>query len=318
MIVFPVKHDRDPSQPTIYLIDSPENIFLIVMTFCAKCGKEHTEEDVYCSRCGAYLKERGDTVTEVVDLEYPESENPLVELVIPVSGRLELQPGGEKLVDGTITYDIPEWKPLITEEADRVQIKQDERWLHTHWDRPKNDWSLNLGSARPYRLKVKTGVSRGRISLGGLPLTDLHIGAGVGDCTIRFEDPNPESMQLLRIESGVGQTDVAGLLNANAREVKIVGGVGHVKLGFTGKKPEHDTHARVEAGVGGFELVLDKDVSAVIRVNGLAGVDMRGAVRVRSRSFGSGVYETDAYTSEGPTMDIRVTMGLGGLTIRAV
>jgi len=288
------------------------------MSFCAKCGKEHTEEDIYCSRCGASLKERGDAISEVIDIGYPETENPQLELVIPVSGRLELQSGGEKLVYGTITYDIPEWKPLITKGPDRVQIKQDERWTHTHWNRPQNDWSLNLGTARPYMLKIKTGVSRGRISLGGLPLTDLYIMAGVGDCNIRFEEPNPEQMERLRIESGVGQTDVLGLLNANAREIKIGGGVGQVKLEFTGKKPEHDTPVRVEAGVGGFELILDKDVSAVIRVNGLAGVDLRGAVRTRRRSFGSGVYETEAYTSEGPTLDLRVSIGLGGLTIRTV
>ncbi len=288
------------------------------MPFCAKCGKEHTEEDIYCSRCGASLKKRGDAMTETLDIEYPESENPLLELVIPVSGRLELQLGGGKLVDGTVTYDIPEWKPLISEGPDAVQIKQDKRWQHTHWDRPRNDWSLSLGTARPYRLKVKTGVSRGRMSLGGLPLTDLHIGSGVGDCIVRFDEPNPEPMQLLRIESGVGQTNVIGLLNANAGEIKVGGGVGQIKLEFTGKRPENDTHVRVEAGVGGFDMIIDKDVSAVIRVNGLAGVDLRGAVRTRSRSFGSGVYETEAYTSEGPTMDIRVSMGLGGLTIRTV
>ena len=94
------------------------------MPYCAKCGKEHAEEDNYCSRFGASLKDRGDAVTEVVDIAYPETENPMLELVIPVSGRLELQPGGEKLVDGTITYDIPEWKPLITEGPDRIQIKR--------------------------------------------------------------------------------------------------------------------------------------------------------------------------------------------------
>lgn len=291
---------------------------MIIMPFCAKCGKEHAEEDIYCSRCGASLKERGDAVIEVVDIAYPESENPQLELVIPVSGSLELQPGGEKLVDGTITYDIPEWKPLITEGPDGVQIRQDERWLHTHWDSPRNDWSLNLGTARPYRLKIKTGVSRGRMSLGGLPLTGLHIGAGVGDCKVRFEEPNSESMKLLRVESGVGQTQVIGLLNANAREIKIGGGVGQVKLEFTGKRPEFDTPVRVEAGIGGFELIIDKDVSAIIRVNGLAGVDLRGDVRTRSRSFGSGVYETESYTGNGPTLDIRVVMGLGGLTIRTV
>jgi len=288
------------------------------MPFCAKCGNEHAEDDIYCSKCGASLKERGDAVTEVVDIEYPEKENPLLELVIPVSGRLELQPGGEKLVDGAITYDIQEWKPIITRGPDGVQIRQDERWLHTHWDSPVNDWSLSLGTARPYRLRVKTGVSRGRISLGGLPLTDLRIGAGVGDCTVSFDEPNTEPMKQLRIESGVGQTEVSGLLNANAGEIRVGGGVGQIKLGFTGKRPENDTPVRIDAGVGGFELNIDKDVPAVIRVNGLAGVDLRGAVRTRSRSFGKGVYETESYNGEGPILDIHVVMGLGGLTIRTV
>ena len=50
----------------------------------------------------------------------------------------------------------------------------------------------------------------------------------------------------------------------------------------------------------------------------LRGVDLRGAVRTRSRSFGGGVYETESYTGDGPTLDIRVVMGLGGLTIRTV
>jgi len=266
------------------------------MLFCAKCGNEHTEKDIYCSRCGASLKERGDDVTEVVDIAYPESDNPQLELVIPVSSSLMLQPGGEKLVDGTITYDIPEWKPTITEDPDRVQIRQDERWLHAHWDNPRNDWSINLGTARPYRLKVKTGVSRGRISLGGLPLTNLHIVTGVGDCKVTFNEPNTKSMKMLRVESGVGQ----------------------IKLGFTGKRPEEDSRVRIEAGIGGFEIDIDKDVPAVIKVNGLAGVDLRGAVRTRRRSFGGSVYETESYTGDGPTLDIRVVMGLGGLTIRTV
>jgi len=123
---------------------------------------------------------------------------------------------------------------------------------------------------------------------------------------------------MLRIESGVGQTEINGLLNANAQDIKIGGGVGQIKLGFTGKRPENDTHVRIEAGIGGIELDIDREVPAVIRVNGLAGVDLRGAVRTRSRNFGGGVYETESYTEDGPTLDIRVVMGLGGLTLRTV
>ena len=49
---------------------------MIIMPFCAKCGKEHAEEDLYCSRCGASLKERGDAVTEVVDIAYLNQKTP--------------------------------------------------------------------------------------------------------------------------------------------------------------------------------------------------------------------------------------------------
>jgi hypothetical protein len=288
------------------------------MPFCSKCGKEHTDEDLFCSQCGASLKERGDAMTEVLELDYPESNDPLLELSIPVSGRLEVHPGGDKLVEGAIIYDIPEWKPLITTGSDRIQVKQDERWIHTHWDNPKNDWDLKLGTVKPFHFKVRTGVSRAKLSLGGVPLTRLSVNAGVGTCNILFNDENPESMQLLKVQSGVGQTEVQDILNANPREVKVSGGVGEVRLDFTGKKPEHDIHARIEGGVGGFDISISEDVPAIIRVNGLTGVDLRGKIHVTSRSFGSGVYETDSYSDGGSVLDIRVSMGLGGLTLRTV
>jgi len=288
------------------------------MPFCAKCGKEHTDEDLFCSQCGASLKERGDAITEVVELEYPESDDPLLDLSIPVSGKLEVHPGGEKLVDGTILYDIPEWKPFISVESDRIQVKQDERWLHTHWSNPKNDWDLNIGTIKPFQFRVRAGVSRANLSLGGVPLTKFTMNTGVGTCNVRFDEENPESMQLLRVQSGVGQTDVQDILNANPREVKVSGGVGEVRLGFTGKKPEQDIHARIEGGVGGFEISISEGVPAIIRVNGLTGVDLRGKIRTTRRNFGSGVYETESYSEGEPALDIRVSLGIGGLTLRTV
>jgi hypothetical protein len=291
---------------------------LIVISFCAKCGKEHTDEDLFCSQCGASLKERGDAITEVIELDYPESDDPLLELSIPVSGRLEIHPGGDRLVDGTISYDIPEWKPFISASSDRILVKQEERWLHTHWDSPQNDWDLKIGTVKPFQFKVRTGVSRAKLSLGGVPLTRLNLNTGVGTCKVWFNDENPESMQLLKVQSGVGQTDVQDILNANPREVKISGGVGEVRLGFTGKKPEQDIHARIEGGVGSFEISISEDVPAVIRVNGLTGVDLRGKIRTTRRSFGSGVYETESYSEGGPALDIRVSFGIGGLTLRTV
>ena len=291
---------------------------MINMPFCANCGKEHAEEDIFCSKCGHLLNENREEVVEVIDLGYPESDDLMLELGTPVSGKLEIKPGGEKLVEGTITYNVPHWKPYISERAGLVQVKQEERWGNIHWDTPKNDWYLHLGTSKPYELVIKTGVSRSNLSLGGLPLTKLRIGSGVGQCITQFDVPNPEVMQLMRIESGAGQTEIYGILNANPREVRISGGVGEVKLDFTGKPLENDVHVRVEGGVGSFELDIPKDIAAVVRVNGFAGVDLRGEFRTIQRGFGSGVYETEAYSKDGPALDIRVSVGIGGLTLRSV
>lgn len=288
------------------------------MPFCSKCGKEHTEEDLFCSKCGVSLRERGDAATDVIEIEYPENSNPVLELSTPVSGKLEVYPGGDKLVEGTIIYDIPEWKPYIHQGSDMIRIEQDESWLHTHWDNPKNDWSLNLGKTKPFQLRVKSGVSRSKLSLGGVPLTRVNVSSGVGSCKVWFDEENSESMQLLKVEAGVGQTEIDNILNAKPHEVKVNGGVGELLVSFTGKAPENDVHVRLNGGVGGINLSISEDVSAVIRVNGLTGVDLRGKVYSRSRSFGSGVYETEAYTPDGPSLDIRVSLGLGGLTIRTV
>ncbi len=257
-------------------------------------------------------------MTDVIEIEYPENPNPVLELWTPVSGRLEVYPGGEKMVEGTILYDIPEWKPYVHKSSDRVRIEQEERWLHTHWDNPKNDWNLNLGKTKPFQLRVKSGVSRSKLSLGGVPLTRVSVSSGVGACKVWFDEENPETMQLLKVEAGVGQTEMDNVLNANPHEVKVNGGVGELRVGLTGKAPENDVHVRINGGVGGITLTISEDVSAVIRVNGLTGVDLRGKVYSRRRSFGSGVYETEAYNADDPSLDIRVSLGLGGLTIRTV
>jgi hypothetical protein len=288
------------------------------MPFCAKCGKEHIEEDIFCSNCGASLRSRGDMLTEVIDISYPELENPTLELSIPVSGRIEVNPGGEKLVDGTILFDVPEWKPWVTETPDLVRIEQDERWLHAHWNNPKNSWNLNLGTSKPYKLRVRTGVSRAKLSLGGIPLTRFNMSSGVGTCDILFDGENPASMELLNLQAGVGQMIADDILNANPREVRISGGVGEVRLGFTGNRIKEDVQVRLNGGVGGFDVSIAEEVPAVIHVSGLTGVDLRGRIRARRRSFGSGIYETESYTEDQPHLNIRASLGLGGLTLRTV
>ena len=83
------------------------------MQYCSNCGNEVKAEDVFCSKCGSQLHEL-ELITENISIDYPESKEPSLILRIPVSGKVEINPGNNKLVEGTISYDVPEWIPIIT------------------------------------------------------------------------------------------------------------------------------------------------------------------------------------------------------------
>jgi hypothetical protein len=287
------------------------------MPFCAKCGNEVQTEDIFCNKCGSRLHDM-ELIIENITIDYPETEDPSLYIRIPVSGKVEINPGNKKLVEGTISYDVPEWKPVITRTKNQVSIRQEKRDFLHHWGTPTNDWQLKLGKTKPYRLEIKTGVSRGNMDLGGLPLTELNVETGVGDSNVYFSEPNSVQMKLLKVQSGIGKTHVKNILNAKPQEVVVRGGIGHTTLDFSGPEPEINTIIKVDSGVGGFDINVRADTRVMFHVTGLTGVDTRGSVRTIKRSFGKGTYVTEAYeTKTGPILDFIVNIGVGGLTIRA-
>jgi hypothetical protein len=287
------------------------------MPFCSNCGNEVKAEDVFCSKCGSQLNELK-LLSENISIDYPESKEPILILRIPVSGKVEINPGNDKLVEGIISYDVPEWKPVITETKEQVTIRQERRDFLHHWGTPTNDWQLRLGKQKPYMLDIGTGVSRGDIDLGGLPIRELKLELGVGDSNIEFSEPNPMQMGWFKVQSGVGKTRVKNILNARSGEVVIGGGIGQTSLDFEGKKPDSDMRIKVDAGVGGIDIIVGSELRAIFNVTGLTAVDTRGSIYTVKRSFGRGTYITEAYEArEGLILDFIINVGVGGLTIRA-
>lgn len=288
-----------------------------IMPYCYNCGKEVAEEDLYCPKCGAALRQGpGETTTEPINIGYPEAENPGLEISVAVAGYIKAEPGGDKLIEGTIEYSIPEWRPETTKTRDTVAVRQLERNGWRALDNPVNDWNIKLGTARPYRLMVKAGVGRGTWSLGGIPLTGLDVDTGVSQSQIGFDAPNPQTMQVMRIQTGVGETKLTGLLNAGFREMRLSGGVGEVKMEFTGSKPRQDAHVKIDGGVGAFDIKIDESIPAVFYVSGLTGVTTRGGIVKMRGGFGRGEYATEAYEREsGPALMFDIGLGIGGVTL---
>jgi hypothetical protein len=290
------------------------------MPYCPRCGAEVFEDALYCSKCGHALKEkRGKLTVEELDIPFPKAENPELEISSGVAGYIIVEPGYEKFVQGTIEYDVPAWKPEITQTENIVSIKQQEKFTRNVWDAPKNDWKIKLGKKKPYQLRMKTGVSRGLWKLGSLPITSMNIETGVSQTKLEFDEPNMEVMELLRLQTGVGETSLTGLLNANFRQMRLDAGIGQVNLSYTGKGLERDANVRLEGGIGGLNIKIRKDLPAVFEVSGLSSVSHRGNIYRTSGGFGNAIYTTSTYDlGEKPVLSFKIGLGIGGISLTEV
>lgn len=196
------------------------------MPFCSKCGKELGVEDSFCSSCGTPV---GETIraiqVETLEIPYPEGDSARLEIVVRSAGRINVSGGAsEKFVEGTVEYDDSELAPVVRVQGDRVRIIQEERFVVRVRSNPVNRWDIKLGDGKPFSLDVKCGVSMGDWDLGGLPLTDLTLQAGVSNNSLSFDTPNPEALRLLKLSAGAGDLEAGGLLNANFDRMRVGSG----------------------------------------------------------------------------------------------
>lgn len=247
----------------------------------------------------------GPEVADEITVAIPDTEMPRLKISFG-AGELRLSPGTEdQLVEGTATYDIPNFKPEIEESDDQVEIKQGEiKTLNVA--NFKNEWDLQLGKV-PMELEINAGAYKGHYEFGGLALTDLTIKDGASDVEVSFSEPNLTKMSVFRYETGASNVELTGLANANFETLLFNGGAGDYTLDFSGELTQ-DATARVETGFGDLKLVIPKDVNARVTVEG-------AAVNV-NHSSGWG-QSNHMYTQEGsgPTLTIIVKMGAGNVTI---
>jgi len=222
------------------------------------------------------------------------------------AGELALSSGaGDMLVEGTATYDVPNFKPEIKVEGNTVEIKQGEfRSLNVGDFR--NEWDLELGKT-PMELEINAGAYQGRYDFGGLALTNLTIKDGASDVDVSFSAPNLTKMSVLRYETGASNVELTGLANANFSTLIFNGGAGDYTLDFSGELKQ-DATARIEAGFGNLMLVIPEGVDARVTVEG-------GAINVNHSSGWGQSNRTYTQDGSGPTLTIIVKMGAGNVTI---
>jgi len=247
----------------------------------------------------------GPEVTDQITVATPEGDETRLKVSFG-AGKLTLSPGAEgALVDGTATYNIPNFKPEVKEDGNSVEIKQGEFQSLNVTDF-KNEWHLQLGDT-PINLEINAGAYEGDFEFGGLALTSLTIKDGASNVDVSFSASNPTEMSVFRYETGASNVELTGLANANFATMFFNGGAGNYVLDFGGDM-QQDITARVETGFGDLKLVIPEGVNARVTVEGTA-------VKV-NHSSGWG-QSNHTYTQDGssPTLTIIVKMAAGNVTL---
>jgi N-terminal domain of toast_rack, DUF2154 len=247
----------------------------------------------------------GPEVTDEISVAIPDAEEAHLKISFG-AGELTLSQGtSDRLVDGTATYDVPNFKPDVNIDGNSVEIKQGELKSLNVGDF-KNEWNLKLGET-PMGLEINAGAYKGDFEFGGLALKNLTIKDGASDVSLAFSSPNLAEMSVLRYETGASSVELHGLANANFSTMFFNGGAGSYILDFSGNL-EREANARVETGFGDLNLVVPEGVNASVTVEG-------GPVNVNHSSSWGQSNHTYTQKGSGPTLTIVVKMGAGNVTI---
>ena len=239
------------------------------------------------------------------DIE-PDTEVSLVTIEMG-AGELNLYGGSDKLVEGTVLYNVEAWKPVITRDGSSLNLSQKTNADISIPDgNYKNEWNLKLGST-PIDLSLMTGAYKGNLDLSGVPITRLSVADGASSSKIRFDSLNPVAMSELSYNTGASEVEVLGIGNANVTNVNFDSGVGSFTLDFSGENPV-DINVSITSGMSDLKLILPDNVMAKVIVNGeLNNIDLQGTWTVEGSTY--------TYGSVGSLVTITVDMAVGNLQL---
>jgi len=250
----------------------------------------------------------GPTVTDEINIPQPDAAGSASLTLTFGAGKIGLTPGASALVTGTVTYNIPDFKPTITVDGGDIRIEQGNYKLTgiPDFSNIKNEWNLQLGT-KPMDLSIEAGAYTATYELGGLALTDLTVKDGAAHVQLAFSNPNLVEMGMLRYETGASNVTLSNLANANFAMMKFNSGAGNYTLDFSGQF-KREASVSIATGVSNLTLVIPEGVQAQVTIEG-------GLANVSTPQ--GWIKNGNVYTQTGssPELRILVEIGAGNLTI---
>lgn len=126
------------------------------------------------------------------------------------AGELEVDPDTSKLMEGTFTYNIDQWKPRFTYEPEgniwNLTIRQPNTDLKVE-SGARNEWDISFGTWVPMELNVELGSGPANITVAGLDLASLSVSTGAGDISLDLTG-NRINHLIVRAGTGAGRVNL--------------------------------------------------------------------------------------------------------------
>ncbi|PKN97069.1 MAG: hypothetical protein CVU42_17360 [Chloroflexi bacterium HGW-Chloroflexi-4] len=224
------------------------------------------------------------------------------------AGRLNITNGATNLIDGTVEFNVEDWKPEITHSSNTITLSQNNSSNVGIPDgNIQNDWNLKFGE-NPIDLTISAGAYEGNIDLSGLSITNLNISDGASKSTIRFDSLNPVEMDELSYKTGASDVELLGLGNANTKTIYFDSGVGSYTLDFTGDVQD-DIYVRVQSGMSDMTIIIPDNARAKVDFNnGLSNIEATGTWTISGSSYECG--------TSGPLITINLDMAVGNVQLK--
>lgn len=247
-----------------------------------------------------YRSDRGRVITEQFSEPIGQAESAEVELDLSVGPTtVYALEDKDMLLDAEITH-IGEIVFSVSGSVEKkVQLDEEQVNFDAGWfdffNQDNLEWNIGITPFIPVSLEIIGGVGDAELDLGSLVLDDLLVDVGVGD--LRLSLPESEGIYKVRLDGGVGETDVDVARDANVT-LTITGSVGDVIVNVPS-----NAEVRVDASVGVGDIRLP---SNFVKLSGSED-NVLGE---------SGVWETSGYEEADLRITINFDGGVGDFIIR--
>ncbi|MBV9441594.1 MAG: hypothetical protein JO217_02755 [Acidobacteriaceae bacterium] len=207
----------------------------------------------------------GPMQTRTISLDGEKADHANVELDMG-AGQLNVRGGADKLVEGTLEFNIPALEPTVRSSvAGRhatVTIRQPEK-INLHGNQ-RYRWDLALNDKVELDLALNCGAGQARMDIGDVDLRSVRVHMGAGQVDLNLEG-HPKRDYDVEISGGVGQATVR-LPEGVGVKAEAHGGLGSIRVTGLDKrdgyyqndlwdKAKVNIHLKVQGGIGEIRII---------------------------------------------------------------